>query len=314
MIQAALDGEQLVKPGLAVAIRSYLVNSPTVQGALSILTGGRVKYGWWSKDYRSVEKPIVIGGCGRSGTTLMRSILNRHPRIACSQESGVFTSMHCIRADVLGRALGLSRVEIEELYRRASCSPQFVELLYAKYLAANGKVRWAEKDPSSIKAIDRIFNHFPEAKFIHMIRDGRDVVCSLRTHPKWRIEGGVRVPTNILNPWETCIARWVEDTRAGLSWRGDRRYMEVRYEELVSNPTETINDVLDFIGEDWCDEVTEVDGDANVPLTHQEIAAGINSRAQGRWQRDLPEAGRVLFKQAASELLMELGYADEHSW
>jgi hypothetical protein len=63
--------------------------------------------------------------------------------------------------------------------------------------------------------------------------------------------------------------------------------MEVRYEDLVSEPRRTIAAVLQFIGEDWHDGVLEVDDGSDVPLTHQEIAAGINTRASGRWRRDL---------------------------
>jgi len=291
-----------------------LSGSFVVQGGLSTFTGGRVKLGWWSRGYVSGDRPIVVGGCGRSGTTLLRTILNAHRDIACSQESGVFTSLSKINFDNISNSLALGRAEVVRIYRRSACRVEFIERLYRAYLERVGKLRWAEKDPNAVKAIGRIFAGFPDGRFIHIIRDGRDVACSLRTHPKYRVVDGARVPVRSWNPIEQCIQRWMTDVGAGLEWRGDPRYMEVRYEELIARPGETMRAVLGFIGENWDDSILRSYTSADVPITHPEIARGLSRAAVGRWRQDLTGSDRACFKRLANDLLVELGYASDDAW
>jgi hypothetical protein len=112
---------------------------------------------WGSIPYVSESEPVIIGGCGRSGTTLLSAMIDAHPLFFCGPES-----------------------------------------------------RWSEKTPGNVRVLDRIFEYFPRARFIHVIRDGRDVVCSTRTHPKFRVVDGKEVLTGILRPADECAERWVE--------------------------------------------------------------------------------------------------------
>jgi protein-tyrosine sulfotransferase len=150
-----------------------------------------------------------------------------------------------------------------------------------------------------------------------VIRDGRDVVASLRTHPRYRWEDGRRVETNIVNPWEACIDRWVRDTRTGLAWRGDDRVIEIRYEDLVTDPRGTLGRLLAWLGEPWDDVVLDfhrTHREAGSDRANPGVKRGIYRSAQGRWETDLPPAARRLFRPEAARLLVELGYATDDRW
>ena len=121
----------------------------------------------------------------------------------------------------------------------------FFELVAAR----RGKRRWAEKTPLNVRHLAWIFRHFPNARFIHVLRDGRDVVCSLRSHPVRRFVDGAwaSVPQN--RSVASCIRQWLTLTGEGMRWRADPRYLEVRYEDLVQDPEATMRRVMAFVGE-----------------------------------------------------------------
>lgn len=278
-------------------------------------TGGRLKLGWWSSPWRSLQSPVVIGGCGRSGTTLLRAALNAHPRIAIGPETGVFSGNRDVGR--LANSTGLPPSVLADALRGSSCLGKFAQRLGTETLNPDGKPRWGEKSPSNVRDLDVVFRFFPRARFVHVIRDGRDVVASLRTHPRYRWEDGRRVETGIVNPWERCVERWVRDTEAGLAWRGDERVREVRYEDLVEFPREVLGDLLAWLGEPWDDAVTDfhrTHREAGSDRANPGVKRGIYRSAMGRWRQDLtPEAAR-LFRPAAAALLVRLGYEIGDSW
>ncbi len=289
---------------------------PTILSkTINRLSCGRLKFGWWSSAFQSAAAPVIIGGCGRSGTTLMRAMLNAHPNLHIGPETGILCGS--LNMDNLAGATGLAVADVRMHHHRASCLGDFVERVMAQAQAQAGKPRWGEKSPSNVVNLARIFQFFPQARFIHMIRDGRDVACSLRTHPKYQWVDGRRLETGIINPWEKCIVRWVSDTNAGLSWRYDPRYIEVRYEDLVQEPERIIRQVLSFIDEPWDSSVL------NYHETHDERGRdganpGVNlpvySSARSRWMQELPAQARALFTPQARQLLIHLGYAVDDSW
>ncbi len=124
-----------------------------------------------------------------------------------------------------------------------------------------GKARWAEKTPQNIRHLDWILARFPRASVVHIIRDGRDVVCSMREHPDWRWRDGAWQKVIVDRPLAWYAQRWLADTAAGMAWREDPRYVEVRYEDLVADPTAIMRTVSDAIGEpaedDWLASVGE---------------------------------------------------------
>ncbi len=267
----------------------------------------------------SDASPVVVGGCGRSGTTLLRVMLDSHGSLCCGPESELFLP-EPVHLDVLCERFDIPPKALAGIYRRAASRCEFVDAFFAEYARRVGKPRWAEKSPRNVHRIEFVFRAFPEARFLHMIRDGRDVACSLRTHPRHNVVDGELVPTNICRPIAECAERWVVALRAAEPWRDDPRYMEVRYEDLLADPRATLEEVCRFIGEPWDErmlEYHEVDsGSRDVTKFPQnpEATEAIRTRSLQRWQRDFSEADKRVFKDVAGEMLIRTGYADSNDW
>lgn len=273
--------------------------------------------GWYDPRARSDAPAILVGGCGRSGTTVFKEMLSRHPRIACGPESSLFGLPFDPKR--IANYWGIPLAELRVLMGESRDLVHFAETFYGRYAAREGKARWADKTPNNVRAVPRILTWFPHAVFIHVVRDGRDVVCSLRNHPKERIENGKIVPVTTVNPISWCCTRWLQDTSAGLAFAGHPRCLEVRYEHLVADPEAVMRRVCAFIGEDY-DAAMVTPGDASKPVPTGQVlnnpgaSAAIVGRSAGRWRRDLTEAERAVFVDIAGELLIALGYEGDHQW
>src|SRR6188474_636842 len=115
--------------------------------------------------------PIVLGGCGRSGTTLLRMMLDSHRRICCGPESSLFRR-RALDADALADRFGFPREAVRGIYAASRSRPAFIEGFAALCMRQAGKQRWAEKTPRNISRIGDVFRWFPDARFIHVLRDG----------------------------------------------------------------------------------------------------------------------------------------------
>jgi hypothetical protein len=281
---------------------------------------------WRRPAYTSAASPIIIGGCGRSGTTLMRVIMDTHPRICCGPESRLFLphvpspSEGRFTPGKLGSRFDLPEDLVTELYVNSTSQAEFIDRFFGAYCESRKKARWAEKTPRNVLHLDYIFEHFPKARFVHMIRDGRDTVCSLRTHPRHKVVNGELVKLNTWHPIGPCVDRWVNDVRAGLTFRGKPQYIEIRYEHLVSQPRETLMRLFEFLEEPFDEKVLAYHqvGGASRDATHfpqnPEATGAMYTKAVGRWHRDLTPDELALVKRRAGPLLIELGYATDDRW
>ena len=272
--------------------------------------------GWYDPAARSGIDAVFVGGCGRSGTTVFKEVLNRHPRLACGPETSLFGLPFNI--DNIAAPWGIDRTVLEEMQEASPNLIAFVERFAARFLAETGKRRWVEKTPNNVRAIGPMLTWFPNCRFIHLIRDGRDVACSLRHHPKERVVDGRIVPVRSDNPVEKSAARWRDDTAGGLAYRGHPRVLEIRYEALVARPEETFARVCDFIGEAFDPAIlTPTAGAPERPgqnLNNPGAGSGITPRSVGRWKTDLSAQERRRFFDTAGELLIALGYAPGDAW
>lgn len=256
----------------------------------------------------------------------MRVIMDTHPRICCGPESRLFLphipspSEGRFTPSKLSHRFDLPEGLVAQIFNSSQSQAEFIDRFFAAYCESRGKARWAEKTPRNVLVLDYILEHFPNARFVHMIRDGRDTVCSLRTHPRHKVVNGELVKLNTWHPIGPCITRWVNDVHAGLQYRGDPRYIEVRYEELVAHPRETLMRLFDFIGEAFDEKVLEyhsVHGqsrDATHFPQNPEATKAMYTQAVGRWRRDLTPDEQAVVKRKAGPLLIELGYATDDRW
>ncbi len=273
----------------------------------------------WSSGAPSAFSPVVLGGCGRSGTTLLRMMLDSHRRVCCGPESSLFRR-RAIEPDALADRFGLAREDVRRIHRSATSRIAFIEAFARLCMLAAGKQRWAEKTPRNIGRIGEIFRSFPAARFVHVLRDGRDVACSLRTHPRNKVVDGKLVPTGTWKPIAGCARRWVRDIESSRRWWGDPRLLTVRYEDLVLDPRPALERLMTFIGEEW-DEGMMAHAAADSPFRDAtrfaqspEALGAVSTASLGRWQRDLDERDRRIFKRVAGPLLVELGYAADDRW
>lgn len=272
--------------------------------------------GWYDVAARSKMDAVFVGGCGRSGTTLFKEVLNRHPNLACGPE----TSLYGLPFNINNIAVPWD-IPVEELAALRGSSRNlidFAERFAQRFLEQESKQRWVEKTPNNVRAISQILTWYPNARFIHVIRDGRDVACSLRNHPKERIENGRIVPIKTNNSMHKCATRWRDDVMEGLAFREHPRVMEVRYEELVAQPAEHFAKVCAFIGESFDESMLSASSEGPARpgqnLNNPGASSSITPRATGRWKRDLTPDERTVVRDIAGELLVTLGYASNHDW
>lgn len=269
-----------------------------------------------------VKGPIFIGGAGRSGTSLLRVILDSHPNIMCGPEFKVLGEVTNLASLMTSEAL----MPVMQAYQNTNDDVTggirtFIDGLFAKSLAASGKRRWAEKTPHNVLMMPRLASVFPDAKFIHVIRDGRDVACSLIGMDWGDPRTGQRVAyvQNIAN----AAAYWNQVVRTGLRDaahpRLAGRVMAVKYEALVSQPESTLRGLMQFLDEPWDDGLLAHQEQKHVHIpnessTHQ-VTQPIYQSSQGRWKSQMSEQDRRDFVAAAGMLLTELGYvSDAWSW
>ena len=248
---------------------------------------------------------VVIGGSPRSGTTLLRAILGRHPEIFAAPESTVFLQRISSPADIAER-LGWDAVQIEAWQRASRSQTEFVEHVAAEAARRSGKPVWAEKTPSNVLRFGFVRRRFPGAKLVHVIRDGRDVVCSLRRQPFSKVDAA---------SWDSaaaarrCALQWRTHVLAGLRFRSDPAYHEVRYEHLVRDPEPELRALLAFLGLSWSDTLLEPDADPGPPDPFEPKAAGaIFDSSVGGWREKLSREDRAAVRLLTGELLERLGY------
>jgi hypothetical protein len=256
--------------------------------------------------YVSKTAPVLIGGCGSSGTTLVRRMLNRHPQVSCGPESTVFLE-RITRPAELGTRTGFQPGEIEAWQRASRSQAEFIDLFQAACLARTGKRIWADKTPENIRRLDFLWRHFPAARFIHIIRDGRDVACSLRQQSWMKL--GER---GSLATLARCGDYWVDRVAIRRSAKSDPRYIELRYEELVREPEKALRPTLEFLGLDWSEQMLSPDAEAGGDPT----AGPAFTSSIGRWRKELSAAEIDVLRPVVGDMLRELGYdtgSDDHA-
>lgn len=265
------------------------------------------------------DPAIFIGGCDRSGTTLFKSVLDRHPRLACGPETNIWGRP--FRIGSLGSLWEVSKRELKQRVKTASHLPEFAVEFYRDYLLRpDQKLRWVDKTPNNVMVVPQLLSWFPEGRFIQMIRDGRDVCCSLRHHRKERIRGGKIVPMRTNNPIDECAKKWLRETSLGLSSQSHPRYLQVRHEHLLEEPEQVLRRVCDFLGEDYDPQMLDPTIKTNAAqligskLDNANADRPIERQANQRWRRDLSLEERQSIEQIAGELLRQLNYTNNSDW
>jgi hypothetical protein len=251
--------------------------------------------------------PIFVIGCPRSGTTLVRMILDSHPEISAGEETKFLSDLE--------RVVGEHwRLVSQYGYERAWWLDRirsFYGGFQEDYMHRRGKRRWAEKTPGYTLHLPFIDELFPDALYVHVIRDVRDVVAS--HHERWGYRSALRVARGV---W----AKYVSTARSFGRTLPPSRYTEVRYEELVADPERVLRGLFEFLGVGWDPTVLRFDEVEHDTTDHYAAFTADRRRAAGETgpiYRSRVGAGaarldpvlRAVIRRNARPLMRELGYA-----
>lgn len=249
--------------------------------------------------------PIFIGGEGRSGTTLMRVMLNNHRSIACGPETQWFldpgfTGLYEIIKEKYQPNLISYDEPPEELLNRMFRA--FISSHHGQYASKQGKKRWADKSPYNIKKIDfflKVFDY--QMKFIHMVRDGRDVISSLVT-----MDWGPQSIEEAAKSWHTII----RNSRRHI---GKDYFLEIRYEDLIRDPEHILRKVCEFLNIRFDKNMLNFykQGESiggSHESSYDQVRKPIYSSSIGRWKRDLSAEQVKVVTEICIESLKSLGY------
>lgn len=269
---------------------------------------------------------IFFVGAERSGTTLVRAMFDSHSQLAVPPESYFFLFSPLRRAtyslrgrfdrtafarDLLANprftAWGLpDACVLQALERdRPRSYPAALRSVYTAYAQHHGKVGYGDKSPQYVHWMPRLARWFPDAVFVHIIRDGRDVAPSL-----WQQPFGPRTLVTATYSWQQAVAA---GQRAG-QVLGPRRYYELHYETLVAAPEETLQALCGWLGLAFEPQMLHYHERATrlLPLEelrgiHRGVMAPITTNLRN-WRTQLPTAQVETIEALAARQLRACGY------
>lgn len=272
------------------------------------------------------DEPFFIIGSGRSGSTLLRLMLASHSRIGIPPETwyllripqdipsdrpltpeevdAVVRTMtgHYRWPDMKFEAAAF-RVRVASLDRPDLRS--IIEAVYKQHLEPEGKVRWGDKTPGYIEIVPRLSRLFPEAKFIHIFRDGRDVARS------YQVQGwyGRGLSSNSKEWMETMAFN--EHLRSSV-YAG--KILQLRYEDLVADPEATVRRICDFLEEKfepgmlhWQERIDELVPEREAGI-HGKLRDDIDAASAHRWKRSMTFREVFVCESIMGDHLRSLGY------
>jgi hypothetical protein len=267
-------------------------------------------------------KPFVFFfGTNGSGTTLHRAIFDSHPDLAIPGESRFVARLAPRYAERgfdparfvadLGKddrftnwGLDLAEVEATLTHESIDSYPEAVRRVYALYAAQRGKSRYGDKTQSNIHHLSLLADLLPEARFVHAVRDGRDVALA---HTD-----GTKI--------EQVAVSWKRRVNAGREAGrdlGPDRYIESRFEELIDDTEGAVRRICAFIDLPYdpamltyYERAGDIVSTTAVPERHQDIFLP-PTKGLRDWRRELSSDQVARFEALAGDLLQDLGYERE---
>jgi len=266
--------------------------------------------------------PLILLGVSRSGTTLLRVILDRSPGIAVPDES-FFVPLLARRhrggvdparfVDDLSRiptlrAWGLEPAEVGARLRPGMTTGEAIGSIFEAHAEKAGKPRWGDKTPMYMRHLPLLERLFPDAQYVHLIRDGRDAAASFLRMPEGTFTRTWAHPESAVE--FACLWRLEVEAARELGRRvGPSRYFEARYEQLVSTPEGTVRAICAFA--DLRFEPTMLDYAGSVDVSakpHQQRLLQPPTTGVRDWRSESAPGDVRAFEAIAGTVLAELGY------
>ncbi|WP_274476447.1 sulfotransferase family protein [Mangrovimonas aestuarii] len=274
--------------------------------------------------------PFFIIGSGRSGNTLLRSLLVTGNQVAIPPESYVwpriyrkykalsFLPWETLSSMVVSEFeaykefytwemnLSSAHLESRNLPPTKQSLANVINVIYNTYINSQGTQakRWGDKTPINTIFIDKIAKIFPKAQYIHIVRDPRDVVCSY-------------VKANLYDDYFEALKFWKEANRKAELLRKqlpEDRFYQIRYEDLVKSPDSELKKICDFLGVDYSPEMllfwknkNEL-GDVKYNQHHDNIGNPISTASVGKWKKILSNDELQYIETNAAEQIQKYSY------
>jgi hypothetical protein len=286
------------------------------------------------------DSPIFIVGPSRSGTTLVRSILNEHPAVSIAPETHYFDDLRP-RLGARARAplaeadarvveryfLGLderfygqeagperSTPDPGELRREAlilgGTADAYFEAFCRKRMRVLVKSRWGEKTPRHVFRIAEMLSVWPEAKVVCLVRDPRAVVASYRDWKRGKPDSTAPDRFRATRSYHPVLSSLLVKSAVEASQQARRRFgaeriLLLRYEELVTEPEPSVRALAEWIGVDYVPSMLDVQ---NKYGSYGDVKGGISQAPLERWRTKLSPTEIAVIQTCCRRTMEQLGY------
>jgi hypothetical protein len=266
--------------------------------------------------------PLFVLGVSRSGTTMLRVILDRSPGIAIPEESRFIPTLSRRHREPVDRDRFLDDLrrlrtlvtwdlrpsEVEPFLHDPMTLADAIGAVFTAYATKHDKPRWGDKTPMYMRHLPLLERLFGDARYVHLVRDGRDAALSLLQMPEGtftRTWAHPKDPAGFACQWRTEVA----GARAVGRSVGPSRFLEVRYEELVAEPERVVRSICDFAELPFERQMLEYAGTVDVSRKPQHRGL-LRPPTTGLrdWRTGMTRADALAFEAIAGDLLGELGY------
>lgn len=273
--------------------------------------------------------PFFIIGSGRSGNTLLRAMLTSHSKLAIPPESYVLPVMYDVFmnfasekwGELVEKVLdplenypdfytwGISLKPVKETLKNLSADKRtFAKILdevYLYYASVHfpGAKIWGDKTPLNTFNLNKIDNALPNSRYIHIIRDGRDVVNSY-------------MKAGFYDSVEKASWRWLESIKKAIEFSSSKdsnQFLEVRYEDLVHSPGRELKKICNFLEIPFESNMLEFYkiydklGDS-ILSHHKNVKNPVNKKSIGKWKRELNKKDQAKVNHHLASTLKLLNY------
>jgi hypothetical protein len=273
----------------------------------------------------SSDRPIFVVGCPRSGTTMLSLMIHAHPRLAMPPESRflIKTWRHrrefgdlstreqhealaesCVRNGSKVAEMGLNQKATKaKILEGPPTIGSAFGIVFREFAQLHGKPRWGDKRPIYFQEVDVLLRLFPDAQIVHIVRDGRSNVASLKRMPWWPYDSIGSMATWSLA--EHCARRNQRRLPADT-------FHVMRYESLVADPRTILGELCDFLEEDFDEAMLEPHRVAEVvperKVWHESLKSSVNTSAVESWREGLDPWELGLMETVLRRKLTRHGY------
>jgi hypothetical protein len=265
---------------------------------------------------RSASAPVFVVCNARSGSTLLRWLIDAHDEISCPGETDIATLL-----DAYVDSAQATGLPVEHALVRARA---VVDDLMAAHLAEAGKTRWCDKSLSNVTAMDRLAAAWPDARFVLLHRHAMDVIGSALEASEWGLDTYGLAPYAQMSPTNGVIAvagYWIERTAAMLDFeaRHPGCCLRLRYEDFVTSTDASMKGVWRLFGVDGSLRRADAFAGLHDPLAPADHkiwhTRSVHAESIGRGARIPPDRLGVPVCDAMNQLLAMLGYEEvDHRW